>query len=40
VAKVAISDIDAEGLAGTEASIRSLGAPVKADRVDVTERRR
>ncbi|MET0996683.1 MAG: SDR family NAD(P)-dependent oxidoreductase [Mycobacterium sp.] len=37
-AKVAISDIDAEGLARTEASIRSLGAPVKADRVDVTER--
>jgi NAD(P)-dependent dehydrogenase (short-subunit alcohol dehydrogenase family) len=37
-AKLAISDIDAEGLARTEQQIRSLGAPVKSDRLDVTER--
>jgi len=37
-AKLAISDIDVDGLARTEASIRSLGAPVKSDRIDVTER--
>jgi NAD(P)-dependent dehydrogenase (short-subunit alcohol dehydrogenase family) len=37
-AKLAISDIDVDGLAGTEASLRSLGAQVKSDRVDVTQR--
>ena len=37
-AKLAISDIDTEGLARTEESIRGLGVPVKADRLDVTER--
>ena len=37
-AKPAISDIDSEGLAHTEHLIRSMGAPVKADRLDVTER--
>ncbi|WP_123025304.1 SDR family NAD(P)-dependent oxidoreductase [Mycolicibacterium stellerae] len=37
-AKLAISDIDIEGLARTEKSIRSMGAPVKTDRLDVTER--
>jgi NAD(P)-dependent dehydrogenase (short-subunit alcohol dehydrogenase family) len=37
-AKLAISDIDCEALARTEESIRGLGAPVKADRLDVTER--
>ena len=37
-AKLAISDIDAKGLAHTEHLIRSMGAPVKADRLDVTER--
>ena len=37
-AQLAISDVDIEGLARTEDSIRSLGAPVKADRLDVTER--
>ena len=37
-AKLAISDIDAEGLARTEESVRGLGVPVKADRLDVTER--
>jgi NADP-dependent 3-hydroxy acid dehydrogenase YdfG len=37
-AKVAISDVDIEGLADTEKRIRAIGAPVKADRLDVTER--
>jgi hypothetical protein len=37
-AKLAISDIDTEGLAKTEERIKAIGAPVKADRLDVTER--
>jgi NADP-dependent 3-hydroxy acid dehydrogenase YdfG len=37
-AKLAISDIDTEGLAQTEERIKAIGAPVKADRLDVTER--
>ena len=37
-AKLAISDIDTDGLARTEQQIRELGADVKADRLDVTER--
>jgi NADP-dependent 3-hydroxy acid dehydrogenase YdfG len=37
-AKVAISDIDTEGLAVTEERLTAIGAPVKADRLDVTER--
>ena len=37
-AKVAISDVDTEGLAETEAQLKAIGAPVKADRLDVTER--
>src|SRR5258707_4638669 len=37
-ASVAISDVDAEGLAATEAQLKAIGAPVKADRLDVTER--
>jgi len=37
-AKVAISDVDVEGLAGTEERLKAIGAPVKADRLDVTER--
>jgi NADP-dependent 3-hydroxy acid dehydrogenase YdfG len=37
-AKLAISDVDTEGLAGTEERLRAIGAPVKADRLDVTER--
>lgn len=37
-AKVAISDVDLEGLAATEEQLKAMGAPVKADRVDVTER--
>jgi NADP-dependent 3-hydroxy acid dehydrogenase YdfG len=37
-AKVAISDIDTEGLAATEERLKVIGAPVKADRLDVTER--
>src|ERR1700753_4157243 len=37
-AKVAISDVDIEGLAQTEEQIKAIGAPVKADRLDVTER--
>lgn len=37
-AKVAISDVDVEGLAETEARLKAIGAEVKADRLDVTER--
>ncbi|QUR68515.1 SDR family NAD(P)-dependent oxidoreductase [Mycobacterium spongiae] len=37
-AKVAISDVDVEGLARTEEQIKAIGAPVKADRLDVSER--
>ncbi len=37
-ASVAISDVDTEGLAVTEDRLRAIGAPVKADRLDVTER--
>jgi NADP-dependent 3-hydroxy acid dehydrogenase YdfG len=35
---VAISDVDTEGLAATEERLKAIGAPVKADRLDVTER--
>ncbi len=37
-AKVAISDVDTEGLAQTEERLKAIGAQVKADRLDVTER--
>ncbi len=37
-ATVAISDVDIEGLAQTEDQLRAIGAPVRADRLDVTER--
>ena len=37
-AKVAISDVDAEGLAVTEERLKAIGASVKVDRLDVTER--
>lgn len=37
-AKLAISDVDTEGLAVTEERLRTMGAEVKADRLDVTER--
>ncbi|WP_375484089.1 SDR family NAD(P)-dependent oxidoreductase [uncultured Mycobacterium sp.] len=37
-AKVAISDVDTEGLAQTEERLAATGAQVKADRLDVTER--
>ena len=37
-AKLAISDVDVEGLATTEERINAIGAPVKSDRLDVTER--
>jgi NADP-dependent 3-hydroxy acid dehydrogenase YdfG len=37
-AKLAISDVDTEGLAQTEEQLKAIGAPVKADRLDVTER--
>ncbi|WP_156689780.1 SDR family NAD(P)-dependent oxidoreductase [Mycobacterium sp. Marseille-P9652] len=37
-AKVAISDVNTEGLAETEERLTAIGAPVKADRLDVTER--
>ena len=37
-AKVAISDVNLEGLAITEERLKAMGAPVKADRLDVTER--
>lgn len=39
-ASVAISDVDTEGLAVTEQRLKSIGAPVKSDRLDVTERER
>jgi NADP-dependent 3-hydroxy acid dehydrogenase YdfG len=37
-AQVAISDIDTDGLAVTEERLKAIGTPVKADRLDVTER--
>lgn len=37
-ASVAISDVDTEGLAETEQRIKAIGAAVRADRLDVTER--
>ncbi|MED5816058.1 SDR family NAD(P)-dependent oxidoreductase [Mycolicibacterium sp. 050232] len=37
-AKLAISDVDTEGLAVTEERLKAIGAEVKADRLDVTER--
>jgi len=37
-AKLAISDVDVEGLAHTEEQLKAIGAPVKADRLNVTER--
>ncbi len=37
-AKLAISDVDVDGLAGTEERLKAIGAPVKTDRLDVTER--
>src|ERR1700712_547199 len=37
-AKLAISDVNLEGLAVTEERIKAIGVPVKADRLDVTER--
>jgi NADP-dependent 3-hydroxy acid dehydrogenase YdfG len=39
-AKLAISDVDTEGLASTEERLKAIGAPAKADRLDVTERER
>jgi NADP-dependent 3-hydroxy acid dehydrogenase YdfG len=37
-AKLALSDIDAEGLAETVRQVKALGAQVKSDRLDVAER--
>jgi NADP-dependent 3-hydroxy acid dehydrogenase YdfG len=37
-ARVAISDVNTEGLAVTEERLNAIGASVKADRLDVTER--
>jgi len=37
-AKLAISDVNTEGLAATEERLKAIGAPVKVDRLDVTER--
>ncbi|OBB10996.1 acetoin dehydrogenase, partial [Mycobacteriaceae bacterium 1482268.1] len=37
-ARLAISDVNTEGLAATEERLNAIGAPVKADRLDVTER--
>ncbi|MFZ1165086.1 SDR family NAD(P)-dependent oxidoreductase [Mycobacterium sp.] len=37
-ASVAISDVNLEGLAETEEQLKAIGAPVKSDRLDVTER--
>ncbi len=39
-ASVAISDVDTEGLKVTEDRLTAIGAKVKADRLDVTERER
>ena len=39
-ASVAISDVDAEGLKATEDRLAAIGAKVKSDRLDVTERER
>src|SRR4051794_12956575 len=39
-ASVAICDVDTEGLATTEERLKAIGAPVKTDRLDVTERER
>src|SRR6476620_6096985 len=37
-ASLAISDVNTEGLADTEERLKAIGAAVKADRLDVTER--
>src|SRR5271163_699170 len=37
-AALAISDVDTEGLAATEEQLKAIGAPVRTDRLDVTER--
>jgi NAD(P)-dependent dehydrogenase (short-subunit alcohol dehydrogenase family) len=37
-ASLAISDVDLEGLASTEEQLKAIGAPVRSDRLDVTER--
>jgi NADP-dependent 3-hydroxy acid dehydrogenase YdfG len=37
-AKVAISDVNLEGLAQTEEQLKAIGAQIKSDRLDVTER--
>ncbi len=37
-ATLAISDIDLDGLAQTEERLKDIGVPVRADRLDVTER--
>jgi NADP-dependent 3-hydroxy acid dehydrogenase YdfG len=37
-ASLAISDVDLEGLAKTEEQLTAIGAPVRSDRLDVTER--
>jgi NADP-dependent 3-hydroxy acid dehydrogenase YdfG len=37
-ARLAISDVDVEGLAGTEERLKAIGAAVRCDRLDVTER--
>ncbi|HEY7272672.1 MAG TPA: SDR family NAD(P)-dependent oxidoreductase, partial [Actinoplanes sp.] len=37
-AKLAICDVDTEGLAVTEERLKAIGAEVKTDRIDVTER--
>jgi NADP-dependent 3-hydroxy acid dehydrogenase YdfG len=37
-ASLAISDVDSEGLAKTEEQLKAIGAPVRSDRLDVTER--
>ncbi len=37
-AKVAICDLDTDALAQTEQQLKAIGATVKADRLDVTER--
>src|ERR1700744_1838475 len=37
-ASLAISDVDVDGLTQTEEQLKAIGAPVRSDRLDVTER--
>ena len=39
-ARLAISDVNSDGLSETEARVKAIGAPVKCDHLDVTQRER